>query len=76
MMNMPAFIGSSQILNVSGSATVQFGDTAFISPKTSSKTTQGSGSATSGAFVTINSLNSVNTTLDSSVIDQPTLGNN
>jgi spore germination protein PF len=72
---MPAIVGPLQIMNVGGGV-VHFGDTAFVSPKSSTKTTTGSGAFTTGAFVLANNFFSINTTFDSAVIDQPTIGNN
>ncbi|MBY0124374.1 spore germination protein [Bacillus sp. S/N-304-OC-R1] len=44
------FIGSVTIKNISGSATVHFGNTKTISPASSSSTTTGSGSGNTGAI--------------------------
>ncbi|HEY2422019.1 MAG TPA: spore germination protein [Neobacillus sp.] len=72
---MPAIIGPVQIVNVGGGI-VQFGDTVFISPKSSSKTFAGSGGFNTGGFILTNSgLNGTNV-LDTNLIDQPTIGNN
>jgi spore germination protein PF len=76
MIKMPAFIGAVQILNVSGTAGVTFGDTAFISPKTSSKTSNGAGGGNGGAFVNSNNGISTNNVVDTSVAEQPIVGNN
>ena len=72
---MPAFVGPVQIFNVGGGV-VQFGDTAVISPKSNSKTTSGSGSNSTGGFVSSINGVSANTTFDTNLIDQPTIGNN
>lgn len=72
---MPAIIGPVQIFNVGGGV-VHFGDTAFISPKSSSKLYTGSGSDSTGALVITNNGISASNTLDANLIDQPTLGNN
>ncbi len=72
---MPAIIGPVQIINVSGGV-VQFGDTVFISPKSASKTSHGSGSGNIGGFVVTNNGLSGTNTLDSNLIDQPVSGNN
>lgn len=72
---MPAFVGPVQIFNVGGGV-VQFGDTAVISPKSNSKTTSGSGSNSTGGFVSSVNGVSANTTFDTNLIDQPTIGNN
>lgn len=72
---MPAIVGPLQIYNV-GSGIVHFGDTAIISPKTSSKTSTGSGSLSTSAFVITNNALSANNTANGSVVDQPSAGNN
>ncbi len=72
---MPAFVGPVQIFNVGGGV-VQFGDTAVISPKSSSKSYSGSGSDSTGGFIITNNGFSGTTTLDTNVIDQPMAGNN
>ena len=62
------------MINIEG-GTVHFGDTAIISPKSSSKSSAGAGGANTGFFVsTFNGFSLVNT-LDPNVIDQPTIGN-
>lgn len=72
---MPAIIGPVQIINVGGGI-VQFGDTLYISPKSSTKTFAGSGGFnTGGLIVTNNGLSGTNT-LDTNLIDQPIAGNN
>ncbi|MGJ7919531.1 spore germination protein [Neobacillus sp. LXY-4] len=71
---MPSFVGPVHIVNVSGGV-VQFGDTAFISPKSSSKSFSGSGGGnTGGAIITNNGVSGTNV-LDSNLVDQPTIGN-
>jgi spore germination protein PF len=72
---MPAFIGAVQILNVSGTAGVHFGDTVFLSPKSASKTSNGAGGGNSGAFVKSCNVISTNNVLDTSVVEQPITGN-
>ncbi|WP_409300931.1 spore germination protein [Peribacillus sp. SCS-155] len=49
------FIGPISIGSISGSAIVQFGSTAYISPKTSSKSNTGSGSSNTGALISTHS---------------------
>ncbi|WHY87699.1 spore germination protein [Neobacillus novalis] len=72
---MPAIIGPVQIVNVGGGI-IQFGDTVYISPKSSTKTFAGSGGFnTGGLIVTNNGLSGTNT-LDTNLIDQPIAGNN
>lgn len=70
---MPAIVGPVQITNVEG--VVQFGDTLFISPKSNSKSTTGSGTFNTAAFVVTNNGFSINNTVDTNLIDQPTVGN-
>ncbi|MBS4172008.1 spore germination protein [Bacillus sp. FJAT-49736] len=72
---MPAVIGPLQILNMGGGV-MQFGDTLFTSPKTSTKISSGSGALTTGGFVLNYNLFSINNTINYSVFDQPTIGNN
>lgn len=72
---MPAIVGPVQIVNVSGGI-VQFGDAAFISPKTASKTFLGSGSLNTGGLVITNNGLSSTGVLDTNLIDQPMAGNN
>jgi spore germination protein PF len=72
---MPAFLGPVQIFNVAGGV-VHFGDTAVISPKNNTKSYAGSGSGSVGAFVVTNNGLSSSNTLDTNVVDQPTVGNN
>ncbi len=72
---MPSITGPVSILNVGG-GTVQFGDTAIISPKSGSKTTAGSGGFNTGPFQITYNVFSANTTFDCNVVDQPITGNN
>ncbi|MFS0634597.1 spore germination protein [Mesobacillus foraminis] len=72
---MPAIIGPVQIVNVGGGI-VQFGDALYISPKSNSKTTEGQGSSNTGGFIITNNGLSSSNVLDSSLVDQPTVGNN
>lgn len=65
---MPSLIlGPVKITSVSG--TVLFGDTAFIAPKSASKTYNGSGSGDVGDFqLSFNGISSTNT-FDSDLVD-------
>jgi spore germination protein PF len=74
MFDMPAIIGPVQIINVGGGI-VQFGDAAWISPKSASKTFAGSGGFNTGGFIVTNSGLSNTNVLDTNLIDQPTIGN-
>lgn len=72
---MPAIIGSIQVVNVGGGV-VNFGDTLNISPKSNSKSNQGSGSGNTGGFnITNNAFNATNA-VDPDIIDQPAGQNN
>jgi hypothetical protein len=73
---MPSFLKSVQILNVSGTAGVHFGDSSFISPKEVSKRSDGSGGTNVGAFVNSNTVISENPVIDTSISEQPITGNN
>jgi spore germination protein PF len=75
MFFMPAIIGPVQIINVGGGI-VQFGDTLYISPKSSTKTFAGSGGFNTGGFIVTNNGISGTNTLDTNLIDQPIAGNN
>ncbi|QCJ41709.1 spore germination protein [Bacillus sp. S3] len=72
---MPAIIGPVQIVNVSGGI-VQFGDTVYISPKSSTKTFAGSGGFNTGGLIVANNGISGTNVLDTNLIDQPIAGNN
>jgi spore germination protein PF len=72
---MPAFLGSVATNNIGGSATVEFGDTAFFSPKFATKSYHGSGSANTGAVnININGISST-ATVQTDLIDQPISAN-
>lgn len=47
---MPAIVGGVKISSVGGSGVVIFGDTLYISPKSTSKTFAGAGSFSTGDF--------------------------
>lgn len=71
---MPSIIGSVKIANVTGGV-VNFGDTLNISPKSNSKTSNGSGSVITGIFnVANNGFNATNA-IDPDVVDQPAVQN-
>ncbi|WP_160724645.1 spore germination protein [Bacillus sp. USDA818B3_A] len=72
---MPAILGPVQIVNVGGGI-VHFGDTVYISPKSSSKTYAGAGGFNTGGIIfTASGLSGTNV-LDTNLIDQPIVGNN
>ncbi|KYC97204.1 spore germination protein [Heyndrickxia sporothermodurans] len=73
---MPAIVGATQIVNVGGNGVVHFGDTAVISPKTSTKASSGSGSTNTGALFYVANGFSINPTIDTNLVDQPIAGNN
>jgi spore germination protein PF len=75
MFVMPAIIGPVQIISVAGGV-VHFGDAAWVSPKTSTKTYSGSGGFNTGGFIVTNNGLSGTNVLDANLIDQPTVGNN
>ncbi|MFU0788626.1 spore germination protein [Virgibacillus proomii] len=57
---MPSIVGPIKIVNVGGGV-VNFGDSFYVSPKSSSKTNAGSGSLNTGDFTcTNNGLSSTN----------------
>jgi spore germination protein PF len=72
---MPSFIGTVSINNVGGAAIVEFGDTVFISPKSSTISNHGSGSANTGALVVNINVISSSAQEQSDLIDQPISGN-
>ncbi|MFJ7728067.1 spore germination protein [Neobacillus sp. NPDC097160] len=72
---MPAIIGPVQIISIGGGI-VQFGDTVYISPKSSTKTFAGSGGFNTGGFIVTNNGLSGTNVLDTNLIDQPIAGNN
>ncbi|MFS0782933.1 spore germination protein [Bacillus sp. 1P06AnD] len=72
---MPAIVGPIQVGTVTGGS-IQFGDAFVYSPKSSSKSAAGSGSALTGIFIISNNGISATNVLDANVIDQPIAGNN
>jgi spore germination protein PF len=62
--------GNLKIDNVSGGI-INFGDTLFISPKSSAKTFVGSGSDNTGVQNNTFTGQSSTTTIDSDLVDQP-----
>ena len=71
---MPAIVGPIQIFSVSGGE-VQFGDTFYVSPKSSSKSISGSGAHNTGPFIINNNFISASNFIDLNAIDQPITGN-
>lgn len=70
---MPSLIGGPiKFVSVSGGATVNFGDTGFIAPKTASKSYSGSGGGITGDFgASITGVSNTNT-IDPDLIDNNT----
>lgn len=66
---MPAIIGPVSITSVGGGV-VTFGDTFYVSPKSTGKTASGSGSLNTGNFVNTNNGISGTNTLDPDLFDQ------
>ena len=60
---MPSLVGGPiKFVRVAGGATVNFGDTGFIAPKSTSKSYSGSGGGLTGDFASsINGIANVNT---------------
>ncbi|MEH7076672.1 spore germination protein [Neobacillus drentensis] len=55
---------------------VQFGNSLFISPKSASKSTVGSGSTNSGVHITTITGSSTSTAVNSDLFDQPIVNDN
>lgn len=72
---MPAIVGPIKINTVSTGGVVNFGDTFYISPKTSSKTASGSGAGNVGDFWVLNNGISATNMIDPDVSDQNIAGN-
>ncbi|PKR86817.1 spore germination protein [Heyndrickxia camelliae] len=72
---MPAFLGTLQILDIGGTANVQFGDLAWLSPKSTLKEAIGGSGGTTAAFNIHTNAISINNALDTSVVEQPIVGN-
>lgn len=66
---MPSIVGAVKITEVGGSSVVNFGDSFYNSPKTTSKTYGGSGSFNTGDFLNTNSGVSATNTADPDVVD-------
>jgi spore germination protein PF len=73
---MTSFLKSVQILNVSGTAGVHFGDSSYLSPKGVFKISDGAGGVNVGAFVNSNTVVSTNPAIDTTLSEQPITGNN
>ncbi|MFC7060833.1 spore germination protein [Halobacillus seohaensis] len=66
---MPSIVGPLRINSISGGV-VNFGDSFYVSPKSSSKTVNGSGSSNTGDFINTNSGFSNTQPIDPDVNDQ------
>ncbi|MFL6559018.1 MAG: spore germination protein, partial [Bacillus sp. (in: firmicutes)] len=55
---------------------VQFGDALFISPKSASKSTHGSGSSNTGVTITTITGQSTTTSVNADLLDQPIVQDN
>lgn len=71
---MPSIVGPIKINSVGGGV-VNFGDSFYLSPKSSSKTASGSGSFNTGDFINTNNGLSSTNPVDPDVADQNTTGN-
>ncbi|MBT2699098.1 spore germination protein [Bacillus sp. ISL-40] len=72
---MSEFPAPVKIDTVSGGI-VQFGNSLFISPKSASKSTHGSGSTNSGLHVTTITGQSTTTSVNADLLDQPIVQDN
>ncbi|MFC4766319.1 spore germination protein [Effusibacillus consociatus] len=67
---MPSFIaGPIKINSVATGATILFGDTLFVAPKTATKSYSGSGGGANGDFSVQNNFISSTNTIDSDLMD-------
>jgi len=71
---MPSIVGPLKINSVGGGV-VNFGDSFYVSPKSSSKTNAGSGGLNTGDFICTNNGFSSTNPFDPDVVDQPTVAN-
>ncbi|MBO8156226.1 MAG: spore germination protein [Bacillaceae bacterium] len=71
---MPSVVGPIKINSVGGGV-VNFGDSFYVSPKSSSKTNNGSGSFNTGDFLVTNNFVSATNPFDPDVQDQGNIGN-
>ncbi|MBD1380621.1 spore germination protein [Metabacillus arenae] len=72
---MPAIIGPLCINSISGGV-VNFGDSFYLSPKSTSKSATGSGGGNTGDFLIVNNGISATNLIDPDVNDQNITGNN
>ncbi|KGX87796.1 spore germination protein [Pontibacillus litoralis] len=69
---MPSIVGPIKINSVGGGV-INFGDSFYISPKSSSKSNTGSGSGNTGDFINTNNGFSTSNPIDPDALDQPNL---
>jgi len=67
---MPAFISNTQILNIGGTADVNFGDSAWLSPKLVAKETFGVTGGNLAGYNVDNNFMNINNAVNKSIIDQ------
>ncbi|AST90543.1 spore germination protein [Sutcliffiella cohnii] len=72
---MPAIVGPVAINSISGGV-VTFGDSFYVSPKGTSKTSAGSGSFNTGNVIITNNGLSATNTIDPDINDQNIAANN
>jgi Spore germination protein gerPA/gerPF len=72
---MPAFVGPVKLNELDSSAIFKVGDTFSLSPKSSDKTSVGSGSANTGDFIQTQNLFNITNFYDADIIDQPSIIN-
>ncbi|TCT16694.1 spore germination protein PF [Melghiribacillus thermohalophilus] len=71
---MPSVVGPIKVNSVSGGV-MSFGDSFYVSPKSSSKTNTGSGSLNTGDFLVTNNMVSTTNPFDPDIQDQGNVGN-
>ncbi|MGV3465699.1 MAG: spore germination protein [Heyndrickxia sp.] len=72
---MPAFISNTQILNIGGTADVNFGDARWVSPKSVSNDTFGVGGGNLAGYNVDNNFMNINNAVNKSIFDQEIKGN-
>ncbi|WP_226529137.1 spore germination protein [Metabacillus niabensis] len=72
---MPAFVGPIELNSIDSSAVFKVGDTFSLSPKSSDKSSLGSGVANTGDFTNTENVFNITNFEDSDVIDQTNIFN-
>ncbi|WP_257347030.1 spore germination protein [Pseudalkalibacillus decolorationis] len=73
---MPSIIlAPIKITSVSTEGTVNFGDTLYIAPKSTAKSSSGSGGGNTGDFMLVNNVWNVTNTIDPDISDSNNLAN-